>query len=209
MSQKTTIGNVEFERFIQSSFRVASGGVMVYVDPHRISDAPDKADLVLITHEHFDHMDPASINAVAKEDTAVVANAPCARQLQGKVKGRIVSIEEGQEVTEKGVPIKAVAGYNGHHPRGFNVGFLFRVGDQTIYHGGDTDRVPEMANFGDVDVALVPIGGTYTMDEEEAAEAVKAIKPSVVIPMHYGYATGGDPQKFASRVGAATQVVIL
>lgn len=209
MSKKTTIGNVEFERFIQSSFRIVGGGAVVYVDPHRISQAPEKADLVLITHEHFDHMDAAAINAVAKDDTVVIANAPCARQLQGKVKGRLVSIEEGQSLSEKGVSVKAVAGYNGYHPRGFNVGFVFQVGDQTIYHGGDTDRVPEMANLGEVDVALIPIGGTYTMDEKEAAAAVKDIKPKVTIPMHYGYATGGDPQKFASLVGSAAQVIVL
>ena len=209
MAQKTSIGSLELERFIQSSFRIVGGSVTVYVDPHRIGDAPEKADLVLITHEHFDHMDPAAINAVAKDDTVVVANAPCARALQGKVTGRIVSIEEGQSLTEKGVSIKAVAGYNGFHPRGFNVGFVFQVGDQAIYHGGDTDRVPEMANFGPIDVALVPIGGTYTMDEKEAAEAVKAIKPKVAIPMHYGYATGGDPQQFASLVGATAQVIVL
>ncbi len=209
MASKTTIGGVEFERFIQSSFRIKGGGVTVYVDPHRITEAPEKGDLVLITHEHFDHLDPDSIKVVAQEDAVIVANAPCARALQGKVKGRIVSIEEGQSVSEKGVSMRAVAGYNSHHPRGFNVGFIFTVGGQTIYHGGDTNRVPEMAQFGPIDVALLPIGGTYTMDENEAAEAVKDLKPKVVIPMHYGYATGGDPQKFASLVGTAAQVVIL
>jgi L-ascorbate metabolism protein UlaG (beta-lactamase superfamily) len=87
------------------------------------------------------------------------------------------------------VEVRAVAGYNGPHPRGFNVGFVFRVGDQTIFHAGDTGRVPEMASLGDIDVALLPIGGTYTMAEAEAAEAVRMIRPKVAIPMHYGYAT--------------------
>jgi len=182
--------------------------MVVYVDPHRLEGGPT-AVLILITHEHFDHMDAAAINAVAADDTVIVANAPCARQLQGKVKGTVVSIQEGDSVNEKGVPVRAVAGYNGFHPRGFNVGFVFSVGDQTIFHGGDTDRVPEMSNLGSVDVALLPIGGTYTMAEAEAAEAVRAIRPRVAIPMHYGYATGGDPQKFASLVGADAQVVIL
>jgi len=209
MSSTTTIGKVEFERFIQSSFRIAGAGITVYVDPHRMSDMPAKADIVLITHEHFDHMDPDAINAVAKEDTVIVANAPCARQLQGKVEGRLLPIEEGGSLTEKGVSIKAVAGYNSYHPRGFNVGFLFKVDDLTIYHGGDTNRVPEMITWGAIDVALIPIGGTYTMDEEEGAQAVRDMKPIVAIPMHYGYATGGDPQKFASLVGEAAQVVIL
>jgi L-ascorbate metabolism protein UlaG (beta-lactamase superfamily) len=107
------------------------------------------------------------------------------------------------------VEVRAVAGYNGFHPRGFNLGYVFRLGDQTVFHGGDTDRVPEMSSLGDVDVALLPIGGTYTMAEEEAAAAVRMIRPKVAIPMHYGYATGGDPEKFAALVGSDATVVVL
>jgi len=208
MGKSTTIGSVEFERYIQSSFRIQSGDTVVYVDPHRLEGGPP-ADLILITHEHFDHLDANAVNAVATDDTVIVANAPCARQLEGKVKGKIVAVREGDVASEKGVEVRAVAGYNGHHPRGFNVGFVFQVGDQTIFHAGDTDRVPEMASVGDIDVALLPIGGTYTMAEAEAAEAVRMIGPKVVIPMHYGYATGGDPDKFASLVGSDASVVIL
>ncbi len=208
MGKTTTIGSVEFERYIQSAFRIQSGDTVVYVDPHRLEGGPP-AGLILVTHEHFDHMDPNAISAVATDDTAVVANAPCARQLEGKVKGKIVAVQEGDTVSEKGVEVRAVAGYNGHHPRGFNVGYVFRVGDQTVFHGGDTDRVPEMSSLGDIDVALLPIGGTYTMAEEEAAEAVRMIRPKAAIPMHYGYATGGDPQRFASLVGSDASVVVL
>ena len=208
MGKTTTIGSVEFERYIQSAFRLQSGDTVVYVDPHRLDGGPP-AGLILISHEHFDHMDPNAIAAVATDDTVIVANAPCARQLQGKIKGRVVSIEEGETLTEAGLEVRAVAGYNGHHPRGFNVGFVLRVGDQTVFHAGDTDRVPEMSSLGEIDVALLPIGGTYTMAEAEAAEAVRMIRPTVAIPMHYGYATGGDPEKFASLVGADASVVIL
>jgi len=208
MPKSATISGVQFERFVQSSFRIKGGDTVVYVDPHRIPSG-DTADLVLVTHEHYDHMDAASIKAVEGPDTVVVANAPCARQLQGKVGSRIVSVEEGHTVNEKGIQVRAVPGYNNVHPRGSNVGFVFGLGGLTIYHAGDTGRVPEMASLGPIDVALLPIGGTYTMDEKEAADAVKDVRPKVAVPMHYGYATGGDPQRFASLVGKAAEVVIL
>jgi len=208
MGKTTTVGSVEFERYIQSSFRIQSGGTVVYVDPHRLEGGPP-AVRRLITHEHFDHLDASAVNAVATDDTVIVANALCSAQLKGKVTGTIVAVREGDALTEKGIEVRAVAGYNGHHPRGFNVGFVFRVGDQTVFHAGDTDRVPEMASLGDIDVALLPIGGTYTMAEAEAAAAVRIIRPRVAIPMHYGYATGGDPQQFASLVASAATVVIL
>src|SRR3972149_5639301 len=108
MGKTTTIGSVEFERYIQSAFRLQSGDTIVYVDPHRLDGGPPAA-LILITHEHFDHMDPNAIAAVATDDTVIVANAPCARQLQGKVKGRVVPVQEGDMVTEKDVEGRAVA----------------------------------------------------------------------------------------------------
>jgi L-ascorbate metabolism protein UlaG (beta-lactamase superfamily) len=207
MAGSTTINGVHFEWFVQSGVCIR-GGAVLYVDPHLIRDG-EKADLILITHDHFDHLDIASIRALAKDDTVIVANACCVSQLQGKVAGRVMPIGEGQTVSEKGVDVRAVAGYNYIHPRGSNVGFVFSLRGQTIYHAGDTDHIPEMASLGRIDIALLPIGGTYTMDEQEAAEAVKVIRPKVVIPIHYGYGTGGDPQKFASLVGAAARVVIL
>jgi len=206
MGESITIDDLYFQRFIQSSFLIKSPGAVIYVDPHQIKRG-DKADLILVTHEHFDHLDPATIAALRKDGTVIVANAPCAQRLEDQ--GRVVALEEGQTASEKGVDIQAVAGYNNHHPRGFNVGFVFKVAGKTVYHAGDTSRVPEMAQLGPIDVALIPIGGTYTMDEEEAAALVRDLKPKVVIPMHYGYATGGDPKRFATLVGDAAQVIIL
>jgi len=206
MGQSITIDDLYFQRFVQSSFLIKSPNAVIYVDPHQIEDG-EKADLILVTHEHFDHLDPATIAALRKDDTVIVANAPCAPRLGDQ--GPVVALEEGQTASEKGVDIRAVAGYNNYHPRGFNVGFVFKVAGKTVYHAGDTSRVPEMAELGSIDIALIPIGGTYTMDEEEAAALVRDLKPKVVIPMHYGYATGGDPKRFATLVGDAAQVIIL
>jgi L-ascorbate metabolism protein UlaG (beta-lactamase superfamily) len=204
--ESTTIGDLRFQRFIQSSFLIKGPDVVIYVDPHRI-EAGEKADIILVTHEHFDHLDTAAIDALLKDDTVIVAGAACAEKLGGRA--TIAALEEGRTTSAKGVDIRAVAGYNDHHPRGFNVGFVFRVAGKTVYHAGDTGRVPEMTELGPIDVALIPIGGTYTMDEEEAAALVRDLKPRVVIPMHYGYATGGDPKRFATLVGDAAQVIIL
>jgi len=203
-----TIDNVEFERFIQSAFRITGANTVVYVDPHQIEGGPP-ADLILITHDHFDHMGPNAINAVSTDKTVIVSGEKPVKELKGRVKGTLVQVSEGEATTQKGVEIRAVAGYNNYHPRGANLGFVFRVGDVAIYHGGDTGHVPEMARLGHVDVALMPIGGTYTMDEQEAAAAVRDIRPRVAIPMHYGYATGGDPQKFSRLVGQDSMVIII
>ncbi|UCH87624.1 MAG: MBL fold metallo-hydrolase [Dehalococcoidia bacterium] len=207
MAGNTTINGVQLEWFVQSGVRITAEAVL-YVDPHLIRDG-EKADLILITHDHFDHLDIASIEAVAKDDTVIVANACCVPRLQGRVAAKVVPIKEGETVREKGIDVRAVAGYNYIHPRGSNVGFMFTLGGQTIYHAGDTDHIPEMASLGSIDIALLPIGGTYTMDEREAAEALRVIQPKVVIPIHYGYGTGGDPEKFALLAGAAARVVIL
>ena len=204
---KQTIAGLEFERYIQSAFRIAGAGKTVYIDPHRLPAGQPKADLVLVTHEHGDHLDPGAIDAVRKDDTVVIANAPCAAKLAGK--GIVVSVREGDEVTEQGIAVRAVPAYNGYHPRGFNVAYVLRMGDTAIFHGGDTDSVPEWAGLGPIDVALLPIGGTYTMDEEGALDAVRTMRPKVAVPMHYGYATAGDPEKFRSLVGDLAQVVVL
>ena len=208
MGKTTTVGDVEVERYIQSAFRIQTADTVVYIDPHRIDSGP-AADLVLVTHEHFDHLDPNAINAVDTADTVVIAGERAAKELTGRVSATVVPIREGETITQKGIEVRAVPGYNSHHPHGFNLGYVLRLGGQTIYHAGDTGYVPEMTELGPIDVALLPIGGTYTMNEQEAAEAVRAIRPRTVIPMHYGYATGGDPEKFASLVGPDATVVVL
>ena len=111
--------------------------------------------------------------------------------------------------------VSATAGYNSFHPRNhghdsFNIGFSFTLGGKVILHTGDTDLVDELGSIGAVDIALVPIGDHYTMDEDAAAEAVtRLIKPKIAIPMHYGYATAGDPNRFKQGIGSAATVHIL
>ena len=213
MPSTVTIDAIEFTRFVQSSFKIKGGGLIFYIDPHKLTEKEvggEKADIILITHPHFDHLDPAAIEACSKADTVIVANAPCVREIANRP--NIVSLREGESTIQKGVSILTVPGYNDYHKRseGFNVGFAFNLDGKQILHSGDTGKIPELSSLGSLDIAMVPIGGTYTMDEDEAADAViNMLKPRHAIPMHYGYATGGDPKRFQSLVGGAAKVHIV
>ncbi len=209
---KTTVGNVEIEWFGHASFKL-KGSVVVYIDPFILPDSVEKADIVLMTHEHFDHCVGDKLGVLAKPDTVVVTTEGCSSKLHGY---DVIKVKEGDEVEVKGVKIKAVPAYNVNkhfHPRGLGVGFVVNLDGVKIYHAGDTDVIPEMKDLSSegIDVALLPIGGTYTMDDVEAAEAVKLIKPKIVIPMHYNSLEGleKDPTKFKELVGDEAEVVIL
>ncbi len=151
---------------------------------------------------------------VAKPDAVIVAPQNAASKLGKNVR----VVKAGDVLTEKGVTIKVVPAYNVHperqrfHPKNYGgVGYLITLAGKTIYHPGDTDLIPEMDNLGQVDIALLPVSGTYVMDAQEAAEAVKRIKPTHVIPMHYGSIVGSkaDAEKFAQLVAGQTTVHIL
>lgn len=207
MPGTTSLDNLEITWLGHASFKIKSPDLIIYIDPYQVSRG-EKADIILATHEHFDHYDEASVTALSKDNTIVVGPKSVASKARGKV------LEAGQALEIKGVSIKAVPAYNmakPFHPKGSGVGFVIKIADKTIYHAGDTDKIPEMAKLAGIDLALLPIGGTYTMDEAEAAGAVKVIKPKIAIPMHYGALkeTRGVPEKFKELVGDAAEVRIL
>ncbi|MBI3333202.1 MAG: MBL fold metallo-hydrolase [Candidatus Omnitrophica bacterium] len=185
-----------------ASFRLARGGVTIYFDPWQIPTAPHDADLILITHPHFDHLSPADVLKVAKPDTAIVTVEGCRAKLKmAGVPGTIQVVKPGDKLTVKGVPIEAVPAYNRtktfHLKENRWVGFVVEVDQTRIYHAGDTDLIPEMKGI-QADVALLPVSGTYVMTAEEAAQAAKLISAKVVVPMHYGsiVGTAADAQRF-------------
>lgn len=191
------------------SMKIKGDGKVIYIDPWKLKDA-EPADIVLVTHEHYDHCSPADVEKVSKEGMTVVATADSAR----KLKGDVMVVKPGDTVEVDGVTIEVVPAYNTNksfHPKNSNwVGFIVTMGGKSIYHAGDTDYIPEMDGF-KVDVALIPVSGTYVMDAEEAAEAVNRMKPRIAVPMHYGDIVGteADAEKFKSLVSSDIEVKIL
>ena len=186
----------------------------IYIDPIKLKGRLLKADVVLITHDHFDHCSPDDVAKVAKDDTVIVTIAAAAQKLKGDVR----VVKPGESLVVQGIPIETVPAYNvskfrspgvPFHPKeSGHVGFIITVGGQRIYHAGDTDVIPEMDDI-ETDVALLPVGGTYTMTADEAAEAANRIKPKLAIPMHWGGIVGSasDAQRFSDL--CQMEVVIL
>lgn len=164
----------------------------LYLDPWGISDGAPKADAILITHSHPDHLSPEDIAKIRTDATVIYAPADTAAQIDGDV--NVVAPGEAFEVL--GWSVDTVPAYNtaperlAFHPRENNwVGYVFTIDGVRYYHAGDTDPIPEMEPIA-CDVAFLPIGGHYTMDAAEAVEAVRLINPKLVVPMHFGFVVG-------------------
>ncbi len=193
-----------------ASFQIKTDGKNIYIDPYE-GRYTEKADVILVTHSHYDHCDVHKINEARKENTVIIAPADCAQRIRGDVR----TLSPGDRVTVRGVNIGAVQAYNHkrfkspgipYHPRGLGVGYLLTIGDKTIYHAGDTDLIPEMRQLKDIYLALLPVGGTYTMDIAEAVEAAMVINPKVVIPMHI---LNADPMEFKRSLEARSQIKVV
>ncbi len=197
-----------------SGFRITAGRGSIYIDPYRVPDGP-AADAILITHGHYDHFSPQDVERLSGEETTVVAPAPVAERLSGRVR----SIAPG-EVLELGrIDVRAVAAYNTSkrdasgnlfHPREAGwVGYELRLGGERLYHSGDTDVIPEMDQVAGVDVALLAVSGVYVMTPGEAAEAARRIQPVLAVPMHWGehIGTRADAEAFADRAPVEVRIM--
>ena len=191
----------------QNSIRIEARVGMIYVDPLEISNDAHNADYILITHDHYDHFSPEDIRKVAKSDSILVVPekmADKAQEVTGDV-GKIETVKPGVYRELNGLEFETVPAYNllkPFHPKSAEwVGYVLRIDGKRIYIAGDTDATKE-AKAVKCEVALVPIGGTYTMDAKKAAELVNAIRPNVAIPVHYGSIVGkpADGDVFAQNV---------
>jgi len=205
---------IKIELLGHASVRAEGEGVVVYVDPFQIKRARRDGDIVVCTHEHYDHCSPRDIEKVLKEGGAIVAAANCEAKLREFAVEKVF-LKPGETAEIGRVKIDAVPAYNvakPFHPREYGgVGVVLTIGGVRIYHAGDTDFIPEMGELGEIDVALLPVGGTYTMGPLDAARAVEVIKPKVAIPMHYGAIVGSrrEAEEFEKRASKFCEVRIL
>lgn len=198
-----------------------SGNKIYYVDPFELRGGSfERGDLIFITHAHPDHFSLQDLQKVLKEESVVIATKDVLA-LSGLSSSQTHPVVPNENYTLKGFSFQTIPAYNtkgerlSFHPKENNwVGYIFHLNEKKIYHAGDTDFIPEMQKLKALalDVALLPIGGTYTMDAEEASNAANAISAKFTVPMHYKKLLGEDSKKaeelFKTKV-TSSQVVIL
>lgn len=196
------INGVELSWLGHAGFLIRNSRI-IYIDPFKIKDGLDKADIILITHSHYDHCSVADINKLVKKGTQIIMPADCQSKINRfDVPIEMKIIEPGQEISLHDLKISAIPAYNidkHFHPKEESwVGFVVKMGDVVIYHAGDTDLIEEMQKLTGHSssrkrfIVLLPVGGRFTMTAEEAVEAAKLIKPDLAIPMHYGTIIGSE-----------------
>jgi L-ascorbate metabolism protein UlaG (beta-lactamase superfamily) len=196
-----------------ASIRISGPPNTIYIDPWKLKSF-QPADIILITHEHYDHFSKEDVAQLRTDATVIVTTPVVAGQLTGDVR----AVQPGDTVMVKGIKIEAVAAYNidkfrspgvPYHPQADNkLGFILEVDGVRIYHSGDTDPIPEMATIKS-DIAILPVSGKFTMTAAEAVEAVRVLKPKIAIPIHYGDIAGSiaDAEQFKREAPVEVRIL--
>lgn len=195
-------GDIELKWLGHSGILIKDSKI-VYIDPYNIPEGLEKADIVLLTHSHYDHCSVADLKKIVKNGTLFIMPADCQSKVSRFQEEIDIEIAEpGKEFNFEDIRITSVHSYNldkNFHPKEEKwVGYVIRIDDVVIYHAGDTDNIPEMKKLtgykqkGRQFIAFLPVGGRFTMSSEEAFEASKIIKPDLAIPIHYGSIVGGE-----------------
>ena len=203
---------VQIKWYGHDTFTLHHNNLTVCIDPYQL-DKKINADIVLISHNHFDHLSNDDLQKASTEKTIIIAAKECLGQIETKC-SQIIGIEPGEEKAISDIKIKAIPAYNldkinpqtnqPFHPKqDKKVGFVVTMNDSTFYHAGDTDFIPEMNGLSP-DVFFVPVSGTYVMTAKEAARSIIGVKPKLAIPMHYGSIVGSvnDAESFKSLVSS-------
>ncbi len=199
----------------QAAFKISLGDKTIYIDPYRIKNK-DKADIILISHEHSDHLSIQDIKKIIYDNTILIAPQTCENALKDIFVKKTILLTSGKDVKVDDINIEAVPAYNikktNFHPKENQwLGYILTINDVRIYHAGDTERIPEMKNI-NCDIALLPLGQTYTMNSvKEAAEVALDVKAKIAIPMHYGLyeATQEDATTFKNILKDKIKVILL
>jgi L-ascorbate metabolism protein UlaG (beta-lactamase superfamily) len=190
---KTSSGDLEVTFIGHGSLMLQFGGLIIHIDPFsRLADYEGlpKASIILLTHDHADHLDPAALQILRVKNTAIILTEKCA----DKISGGII-MKNGDVRTVMGIRVAAVPAYNLvhrrengelYHAKGDGNGYILTFGDKRIYVAGDTENTPEMKNLTNIDYAFLPMNLPYTMTPEMVADAARAFKPKVLYPYHYG-----------------------
>ncbi|MCL4397026.1 MBL fold metallo-hydrolase [Candidatus Parvarchaeota archaeon] len=193
---------ITIEWLHHACFMIKGKNRIVYTDPYKVKNNYNDADLILVTHDHYDHLDKESIKKLTNDKTTIIAPKDCQTLLK-EFKNDKIFVSPNEVKIVKDITIKTVPSYNinkfnekgvAFHPKEKgNVGYIFMIDNTRIYLAGDTDNIPEMESF-KTDIALLPVSGTYVMTPNEAAEAALRINPKMTIPMHYGSGIGTEKE---------------